>query len=77
MAIIEDRGARLSELKGAHQEALNALLRVRLEGRNGAALTSAVQSAQRATDLLFAARLDHEESPARAPLPLEPLERSA
>ena len=71
MGTIEDRVAELSELRRAHQEALNALLRVRLEGRNGAALASAIQSAQRASDLLFAARLDHEQSRAERPLRLE------
>jgi hypothetical protein len=44
---------------------------MRLEGRNGQALASATQHAQRAADLLFAARLDHEESRVGRPLPLE------
>jgi hypothetical protein len=73
MATIEDRVAELSELRRAHQEALNALLRMRLEDRNGEALATAMQHAQRAADLLFAARLDHEQI---RPAPL-PLERSA
>ena len=71
MGTIEDRVAELSELRRAHQEALNAVLRMRLEGLNGQALASATQHAQRAADLLFAARLDHEESRPVAPLPLE------
>jgi hypothetical protein len=74
MGTIEDRVAEISELRRAHQEALNAVLRMRLEGRNGQALASATQHAQRAADLLFAARLDHEES---RPVPPLPLERSA
>ena len=71
MATIEERVAELSELRRAHQEALNAVLRMRLEGRNGEALATAIQRAQRAADLLFAARLDYEESRPAAPLPLE------
>jgi hypothetical protein len=62
MAIIEERQARVSELKHAHQEALNALLRMRLEGQNGLELSGAVERAQRAANTLFAARLDQEET---------------
>ena len=71
MGTIEDRVAELSELRRAHQEALNALLRMRLEGGNAQTLASAVERTQRAADLLFAARLDHEQSRAERPLPLE------
>jgi Arc/MetJ family transcription regulator len=71
MATIEERVAELSELKRAHQDALDALLRMRLEGRNGQALASAAERAQRAADVLFAARLDHELSRPAPPLPLE------
>jgi hypothetical protein len=71
MATIEERVAELSELRRAHQAALNALLRMRLEGLNGEALATATQRAQRAADLLFAARLDQEESRPVVPLPLE------
>jgi hypothetical protein len=71
MATAEERVAELSELRRAHQDALNALLRMRLEGRNGQALASAGERAQRAADLLFAARLDFELSRPVDPLPLE------
>jgi len=62
MAIIEERQARISQLKHAHQEALNALLRMRLEGQNGLELSGAIEHAQRAANTLFAARLDQEET---------------
>jgi hypothetical protein len=71
MATTEEPVAHLAELRQAHQEALNALLRMRLEGRDGQALANAVERVQRASDLLFAARLDHEPSRIPARLPLE------
>ena len=60
MAITEERREQISQLRQAHQEALNALLKMRLEGQNGQALGGAVERAQRAANMLFAARLDDE-----------------
>jgi uncharacterized membrane protein len=65
MAIIEEQQARISQLQQAHQEALNALLKMRLEGLNGRELASAIERAQRAANTLFAARLDEEMSAER------------
>ena len=66
MATVEERRARICQLVQARQEALDALLKVRLEGRNGLALGSAIERAQRATNSLFAARLDQEPSRAES-----------
>lgn len=71
MATLEERLAHLAELRQAHQQALNALLRMRLEGGDGQALAGAVQRVQQAADELFAARLDHEPGDLPAGLPLE------
>jgi hypothetical protein len=62
MAFVEERRGQISQLKQAHQEALNALLKMRLEGQNGLELGGAIERAQRAANTLFAARLDQEET---------------
>ena len=51
------RDEKLSDLRRARQEALDALLRMRLEGKSGRALAKATRRAQRAVDALLAARL--------------------
>jgi hypothetical protein len=61
MGVIEERGA-ISQLRQAHQEALNALLKMRLEGQNGLELSGAIERVQRAANTLLAARLDQEET---------------
>jgi hypothetical protein len=48
---------KLSDLRRDRQDALDALLRVRLEGKSGRALANARNRAQRALDALLAARL--------------------
>jgi hypothetical protein len=53
----EKRERKLSELRRDRQEALDTLLRVRLEGKSGRALAAATHRAQRALDALLAARL--------------------
>jgi hypothetical protein len=60
MGVIEERRA-ISQLRQAHQEALNALLKMRLEGQNGLELSGAIERVQRAANTLLAARLDQEE----------------
>jgi hypothetical protein len=62
MATFQERLAHISQLRQAHQEALDALLRMRLEGQNGLELGSAVERAQSAANMLFAARLEEEFS---------------
>jgi hypothetical protein len=69
LGIRKDGESTLSELRKAHQEACNALLRMRLEGRDEAALAQAMQHAQNTLNALFAARLDEEEATAAAPAP--------
>jgi hypothetical protein len=51
----------VSELSRARQRAQDALLRARLEGRSSRAVALARQRAQRAADLLLAARLAQEQ----------------
>jgi hypothetical protein len=50
----------VSALTRARQQAQNALLRARLENRSARALAAARQRAQRAADILLAARLATE-----------------
>jgi hypothetical protein len=51
----------VTELSLARQRAQDALLRARLEGRSSRAVALARQRAQRAADLLLAARLAQEQ----------------
>lgn len=60
-SISKQRDRKLSDLRRARQDALNALLRTRLEGKSGRALTEATHRAQRALDALLAARLRARE----------------
>jgi hypothetical protein len=69
LQIRKERESALPELRKAHQEACNAVLRMRLEGRDEEALAEAVQHAQATLNALFAARLREEEAAAPPPAP--------
>jgi hypothetical protein len=60
----EDGG--LSELIQARQEALNALLRTRLEGQPNRVVADAVKRAQRAADALLKASLEYQAEDRRS-----------
>jgi hypothetical protein len=62
MGTIKKRKNRVAELRRARQEAFDALLKVRLEGRSEAAVADAAQRAQRLLDALLAARLETGET---------------
>lgn len=59
----EDGG--LSELIQARQEALNTLLRIRLENHSNRALADAIRRAQRAADALLKASLEYQNETLR------------
>ena len=59
----EDGG--LSELIQARQEALNTLLRIRLEDHSNRAVADAIRRAQRAADALLKASLEYQNETLR------------
>jgi uncharacterized protein YaaN involved in tellurite resistance len=59
----EDGG--LSDLIQARQEALNTLLRIRLENHSNRALADAIRRAQRAADALLKASLEYQNETLR------------
>ena len=59
----EDGG--LSELIQARQEALNTLLRIRLENHSNRAVADAIRRAQRAADALLKASLEYQNETLR------------